>query len=277
LSGLFIVVGIYLLVPLISAQAVSLKADLPKYIEGSTRMLVETEYKINSIFNHMYEIDFSRTGEAYLSSFASSFFEDLPNVLRKSLTVLLLAPFLAFFMLQDGRRVSRKILSMIPNNYFELVLNLQHQINNQMGSFIRARLFEAAIVGIVVFFGLVLFQFPYASLLALFASLTNLIPYIGPFIGAIPALVIALINGNSNYEIFLISSIYATAYLIDLAFIIPFLVAKIVNLHPVTVILVLIIGAQLMGVLGMIIAIPVASVIKLTTIAFYNHLIDFRV
>jgi putative permease len=185
-------------------------------------------------------------------------------------------------MLQDGRRVSRSILSMVPNNLFELSLNLYHQLNDQMGGFIRARFIEAAIVGVVVWIGLQFCGFPYAALLGAFAGVTNLIPYIGPIIGAVPAVLIALISPDAmvsqtmSLNLIIITSIYFFAQLVDIVFVIPLVVAKIVNLHPVTVIIVIIVGAQVMGVLGMVISIPVASAIKLIFQTFYNHLVDFR-
>ena len=70
--------------------------------------------------------------------------------------------------------------------------------------------------------------------------------------------------------------VYLLAQVIDIVFIIPLVVAKIVNLHPVTVIIAIIIGAQLMGVLGMVISIPITSALKLTITAVYQHLVDFR-
>jgi putative permease len=185
-------------------------------------------------------------------------------------------------MLRDGRRVSRGVLAMVPNDLFELALRLHHQINDQLGGFIRARFFEAAIVGLVVLVGLEVFGFPYATLLALFAALTNLIPYVGPIIGAVPAILIALLSpeiaatSSSSINLILITSVYFAAQLIDVALIIPLVVARIVNLHPVTVIIVIIVGAEVMGVLGMMISIPVASVLKLTFTAVYEHLMEFR-
>ena len=164
----------------------------------------------------------------------------------------------------------------MPNNVFELALNLNYQINRQMGDFIRARLLEAAIVGFVIWVGLAIIGFPYASILAVFAALTNLIPYVGPFIGAIPALIIGIVNNDPTFTLFLVALTYLIAQLIDIIFIIPMVVAKIVNLHPVFVVVVIIIGSQLMGILGMVISIPVASALKLTVTAVYDHLIYFR-
>ena len=78
-----------------------------------------------------------------------------------------------------------------------------------------------------------------------------------------------------GFNVLLVTSIYFVAQLVDMLIIIPLVVAKIVNLHPALVIIVIFIGAQLMGVLGMMISIPVASVLKVTLTAIYQHLIAF--
>ena len=69
---------------------------------------------------------------------------------------------------------------------------------------------------------------------------------------------------------------YGLAQIIDIFFIIPMVVARIVDLHPITVVVAIIIGSQFMGVLGMIIAIPVASALKVTLISIYDHLVEFK-
>ena len=187
-----------------------------------------------------------------------------------------MAPFFAFFLLKDGRNITKKVLALVPNSIFELVLDLHHQINDQMAQFVRARLLEAGIVGLAVWAGLAAFSFPYAFLLASFAALLNLVPYLGPFIGAAPAVIMALINSNMEYGLLIVISVYSFAQLLDIFFIIPLVVAKIVDLHPVTVVVVIIIGAQLLGVLGMLISIPVTSALKVTFTALHNHLTQFR-
>ncbi|MBW1643064.1 MAG: AI-2E family transporter [Deltaproteobacteria bacterium] len=118
--------------------------------------------------------------------------------------------------------------------------------------------------------------FEYALLLAVFAGLSNLIPYIGPVVGAIPAVLIVLVNSVPGLEFLIVIAVYIVAQLIDNFFIIPLVVAKIVNLHPVTVAIVIIIGAQIEGILGMIISIPVACILKLTITTNYSHLVEFQ-
>lgn len=265
-----------LTLPLISEQLLTFRVELPKYVAGTTELISDLESKIESLTGSFYIVDVSAHVGSALEPWTRALFEDLPRFVTKSITVMFLAPFLAFFMVKDGRQTSRSLLSLVPNSIFEPTINLFHQINDQMGHFVRARLLEAIIVGFVTWLGLFILNFPFASLLALFAALTNLIPYVGPLIGAVPAIIIAMINGESALGITLVICVYLIAQLIDAAFIIPVVVAKIVDLHPVTVVVAIIAGAQLLGVVGMLISIPVASVLKVTLGTVYRHLTDFR-
>ena len=281
-TGLFILItvvagfGIYILLPATAGQLSAFKNELPKFIEGTTNLLAISEQKLNSFLFNMYEIDISKSLESTLLIFFKGLFDNLPDIISSSFVVIILAPFFAFFMLLDGQAVSKKLLALVPNNFFELALNLQHRINVQLGDFIRARLLEAGIVGFCVWLGLATVGFEYAVLLAVFAGLSNLIPYIGPVVGAIPAVLIALVNSVPGLEFLIVIVVYIVAQLIDNFFVIPLVVAKIVNLHPVTVAIVIIIGAQIGGILGMIISIPVACILKLTITTIYSHLVEFH-
>jgi putative permease len=280
-TGLFILItaisgfGIYILLPASAGQLSAFKNELPEFIEGTTKLLAIAELKLNSFLFNIYKIDISKSLEATLILFFKGLFDNLPNIISSSFVVIILAPFFAFFMLLDGQAVSKSLLALVPNNFFELALNLQYRISAQLGDFVRARLLEAGIVGICVWLGLAIIDFPYAVILAVFAGLSNLIPYIGPVAGAIPALLIALVNSVPGLEVLIVIAIYIIAQLIDNFFVIPLVVAKIANLHPVTVTVVIIIGAQIGGILGMIISIPVACIIKLIITTIYSHLVEF--
>lgn len=282
-SVLFLVMGFllgllgYFLFPFLADRIQGMQSDAPKYIEGITRLINSIENKLSFIRSIGLDFDFSSSLQNRLVPATEKFFAAVPDTLKKFFTVSLLAPFLAFFMIKDGRQFSRNLLALVPNNLFELTYNIYHQINDQMGQFVRARLMEALIVGFVTWVGLLIIGFQFAELLALFAAVTNLIPYIGPVIGTIPAVILALINGATTLDLSLLLLVYFIAQLIDAAFIIPVVVAKIVDLHPVTVIVVIIIGAQLMGVVGMLISIPVASALKVTVGTVFRYLTDYRV
>ena len=257
-------------VPLVSNQINNLQAEWPRYAEGILSLIENIEIKIKNYLG--LDVPLRSAGKEKLLSLSQVILKDLPFVLLQCFTVLLLAPFLAFFMLKDSHKISKRFMLLVPNSVFEMVLDLQYQINQQLGQFIRARFLEAFIVGLVTFLGLSLISFPFASLLGGFAAITNLIPYIGPIIGGVPAVAIALINNYPAWDVGLVVGVYVVAQLIDTGVLIPILVARIVNLHPVTVVLLIILGGQFMGVLGMIISIPVANALKVTFLAVYEHI-----
>ncbi|GIL18806.1 MAG: AI-2E family transporter [Oligoflexia bacterium] len=273
-----LVVGVCAIIfsPMLVNQLQTLQSNFPKYLYAANYFLENLESQIGSLMQNVYPINIKGTIQPQIMGWATAFFQKLPEFISQSFTILFLAPFLTFFMLTDGRDFSRKLLSFVPNNFFELTLNLNHQINTQMGGFIRARLIESIVVGLIIWVGLLILDFPYALILALFAGLLNVIPYVGPVLGALPALLISFASGGNSAEILWIISIYGLAQVIDTVVLVPFLVAKIVDLHPVTVVLAIIIGSQLMGILGMIICIPVVSALKVTFIALYKHFTDFR-
>jgi putative permease len=270
------VVTIKIFVPILMEQGHTLQNNFPKYLEAVTRFVTDAETQITGLMQNIYPINLKGQIQPQMMAWAGNIFQDVPNYISQSLMILFLTPLLTFFMLLDGRGFVRDLLSLVPNSFFELALNLHHQVATQLGGFIRARIIQSILVGMVIWAGLLVLDFPYALVLAIFAGIMNVIPYLGPLIGVLPALIISFANGGSSGEMAWIASIYTLAQILDTVLITPFVVAKIVNLHPVTVILVIILGNQLMGILGMIICIPVFSALKVSVIAIYKHLTDFR-
>lgn len=269
----FVGLGFYL-GPILAKQISGLETELPKYILSFKELSDSKLTDISDRFSFLGQVDLAGKAVEISKGQAAKFVSNIPTFLSGFFTVIAVAPFIAFFMLRDGRRVSHQLLSIVPNNLFEVAMNLHHQINRQLGSFIRARLLESVIIGGVVWLGLLAIGFPYSLVLGIVAGSTNLIPYLGPIIGAIPGVIMALVIPDSSVA--LVVSIYLLAQIIDNFVVIPFVVAKIVDLHPATVIIVVIVGSYLMGILGMIISVPVASIIKLTFTEFFNSVVDFR-
>ena len=275
-TGIIVGVGSGIFIPKLTEQVSTLQSELPKYATSVSDLLKKNSFKINKVVSQFSEINLTEEAFAWIQKSSATLVASLPNYVSMALSTMILAPFFAFFMLKDGRVFSHKLLSFVPNNLFELALNLFFQMNQQMGGFIRARFLESMLVGGIVWIGLYIIDFPYSLFLAIVAGITNIIPYLGPIIGAAPAFVIALANKQSAFILIALAATYVLAQVLDMLLVIPLVVAKIVDLHPVTVVLVIIIGGQVMGILGMIISIPVASILKLTFIEFYNHIVDFR-
>ena len=260
--------------PFLSNQFKSLQEEFPKYIEQVSILMQDWQNSLEDSFFFLSDLNLSYRFTQFLSSFGQAFLEEFPSTLTQSFTVLLLAPFFAFYIMKSRLGLLRNLYPLVPNHVFEMFLILHYKINKQIGVFVRGRILEACIVGLIIGVGLLILDFPFPIVLGIFASLTNLIPYIGPVIGSIPVLLVALVNEHEVSQIFLVLGLFFFAQIIDSMILVPILLARIVNLHPLTVIVIIIAGAQFMGIIGMIISIPLVNALKVSISAVYQHISD---
>ncbi|MGI9548886.1 MAG: AI-2E family transporter [Bdellovibrionales bacterium] len=260
--------------PFLSQQFLNLKYEFPNYIQKTTLLITLWQENLETHFSFMKSIDLSSNLETFLRSLGTAFLQDLPSTLTQSFTILLMAPFFAFFMVKNERGLTRYLYPLVPNQIFEMFLGLHYKISHQIGIFIRGRLLEALAVGFIVGTSLVIFDFPFPILLAGFSALANLIPYVGPFVASIVIFLVALVNDYETSRILIVLGIFYAAQVIDSMVLVPIFLARTVNLHPLTVIVILIAGAQFMGILGMVISIPLASALKVSVMAVYQHVSD---
>jgi len=200
---------------------------------------------------------------AYVQNSIMLILETLPALVPRIITTLLLVPVFGFFLLRDASRIRKLVLGLVPNRYFEISLKISHMVNKKVGAFIRGRLLEALIVGILVCIGLFAIGVEYAFFHASLAAVLNLIPFIGPIAAAIPALTLSLVHFEGWWMVIGIVCVYSVAQIIDAALIVPAVLAKIIDLHPIWVIIAIFAGGQLYGVVGMIIGVPVVVIAKI--------------
>ena len=260
--------------PFLSKQFKNLQEEFPNYIEKISILMQEWQDHLENNFFFFSELNLSNRFTHFLSSFGQAFLQEIPSAMTQSFTILLLAPFFAFYTMKSRLGLIRNLYPLVPNHVFEMFLTLHYKINKQVGVFVRGRILEACIVGLIIGTGLLILDFPFPIILGIFAGLTNLIPYIGPIIGSIPVLLVALVNDYEVSQILLVMGLFFFAQIIDSMILIPILLARIVNLHPLTVIVIIIAGAQFMGIIGMIISIPLVNALKVSIMAVYQHISD---
>jgi putative permease len=195
-----------------------------------------------------------------------------PDYLSSVFEWLLLVPLFLYFFFMESSRFSQRVMIAIPNPIFEKTYVLFSQFNTKFSEYIIAKFIEAAILGTLVTVGLLIVGFPYPFILGFFAGVTNVLPYIGPVIGFLPAFCIALLSHDPNLAVWGMAIIYAIANLIDMVLVFPLLVSKIVNLHPIVVVVSIIIGSQLGGIVGMIVIIPFIAFFKILFKEVYKDL-----
>ncbi len=187
-------------------------------------------------------------------------------------------------LLFEYHRFKKSLVRFIPNKYFEVGLRMIYNIEHQISSYLQGQLLAAFSVSIMSIVGLFFLNLGGANLtlivfIGTIAGLANLIPLVGPFVGMIPAIVIAVMNNLGsdvalNHVLFGITPIPSPFYIVDIIvmflivqqidnnFVTPVLVGESVGLHPIMVMIALLIGGTLIGPLGMLFAVPAAGVLK---------------
>lgn len=191
--------------------------------------------------------------------------------------LVVIVPFVAFFFLKEGRRITHGMIELVPNGYFEITLNLMHSINNSIGGYIRGQLLAVSVVALLSVSGLYLIEMPYALPVGVVAGLANMIPYLGPLIGIISASVVALATLGGTAMVTKVVLLFLFIQIVDNVLVQPIVVAKSVDLHPLVVIVVVMIGSDLWGMVGMLVAVPVTGILKVSGQTIYEGLKGYRV
>ncbi len=251
----------------------SLRTDLPRYTAKLIALLREGQTTLLDRFPYIETYDLPGRARTLAEQLVAQILVGTPKSALRLGSLMILVPLFSFFFLRDGNRILRFCIALTPNRYFEMAHDLSSLVSRQMAHFIRGRILEAVIVGLVVTAGLALTDIRYAPILGLFAGVTNLIPYVGPIIGMIPGILIALVDLGMGGQFWWIIIVYIliAQIIIDNFILIPILISRVSNLHPLWVILAIIMGGKLYGVLGMIIGVPVASAIKIALIEIRHY------
>lgn len=230
----------------------------------------------NLTFININELNIQNEIKDLLTNFTKQLIAIAANVVSIISTVVII-PFVTFFLLKDGRDMKKLFISYIPNRYFEMSLNVLHKMDLQLGGYLRGQFIEAFVVGALAIFALWLLGIKYFILIGIFAGMANLIPYVGPVAGAVPAIVVALTNGANTEVIAYIILAFIFIQLIDNVVMQPLVLSKSVNLHPLIIVLAILIGGNFFGVLGMFLAVPAAGILKVTSSEIYNGIRKFNI
>jgi predicted PurR-regulated permease PerM len=193
------------------------------------------------------------------------------------IAILVIVPFMTFFILKDTKRIHKGIVNLLPNRYFEMSYLVIGKIGEQLGRFVRGWILDATFVGVMVAIALSLLGVQNAISIGFVAGIGHLIPYFGPLIGGLPAIIISLIQFGDFTMLPAIFLTFLLIYTIDNGFVQPNILSKSTDMHPLIIIILIIIGDQLLSVVGMLLAVPVATVIKTAAFEIYHGFKKFKI
>ncbi|GHH97119.1 AI-2E family transporter [Neobacillus kokaensis] len=211
--------------------------------------------------------------EEKLDSLLSTIVSILVDFLNSAL-ILMLIPFIAFYMLKDFPLLKRAVWYITPKSWRRKGTLFLKDVDKSLGSYIRGQLLVCVIIGCISALLFWIFHLNYPLLLGFIIGVTNVIPYFGPIIGAVPAIIIAA-AASGKLVITTIVIVFGLQFL-EGNILSPFIVGKSLHMHPLVIMVALTAGGEIGGILGLILAVPVLAVLKVGIVHAKNHFIDVK-
>lgn len=191
--------------------------------------------------------------------------ESVFNVFTDILYAILVIPFVTFFFLRDATKISNAALRLVPNRYFEVTLSIIAKIETRLGHYLRGLFLQCTAVAVIATSLLLLFtDMRYALVVGIFTGVANTIPYFGPFMGVIAGSIVAIADTGGFTMIPGLLVAMGLTQIVDNILIQPLIFSNAARTHPLVILFVVLIGAQLAGIVGMLIAIPLTTTVLVT-------------
>jgi predicted PurR-regulated permease PerM len=271
IAFIFVAIFLRLLVPIVAEQIAAIIEIFPKiqallidegnsFIESLTSIGIDLESDeiAASLQNQIEGLSSVITSSfTNLSSFAGNIIGGIVSSIFNAILVLTLF----IYLLIDLDSINKTLVKFVPKKHRDYFINIMREISVAINEYFKAMFIIMSIVFVLVWIGFSIVGVPNAFVLAVIVAVTNLIPYVGPYIGAIPAVLVAL-TSSFNVAI-LVLVVIVVVQQIDGSILNPYFMKKSTHLHPVIIMTGIIVFSYFMGLVGILIAIPSLSIIKI--------------
>ncbi|CAG9621679.1 AI-2E family transporter [Sutcliffiella rhizosphaerae] len=267
---------VFLIGPTLQQQVNSLVKNTPAIVDDIRDYLVElqeNEYVARFQQDERFSLEeisgkVADNLNAYLAAFGSNVV-NIISAITGFVVLLVIIPFVLFYMLKDGDKLPNQVLRIIPRQHEREGRNVLKDMDIALSSYIQGQIIVSVFVGVLCYIGFLIIGLEYSLVLALIAMFTNVIPFIGPFIGTIPSLVVGFLDEPimAVWVLVVVLIVQQT----ESNLISPQVMGKKLDVHPLTIILLLLVASKFAGLLGLLLAVPtyaVSKVVVLHTIRF---------
>ncbi|MEW9667265.1 AI-2E family transporter [Ammoniphilus sp. 3BR4] len=271
-SLLLLTVFLMNVIPAFIKQSGDLAAQIPE-------LVTTYETWLSEYHTHKYQLPESvRIGieqalmnsEKKASAFFAKLLDGAGGWIQKMIHFFVI-PFLVFYLLKDMMMLQRGILLLVPRARRKEFSKLFHDIDVALGNYIAGQLIICLVVGVLAYLGYWLIDMPYALILALIIMVTNIIPYIGPIIGAAPSILVAV---TISWKMtLLVALVNLAVQILEGNLISPFVMGKRLHLHPLLIIFALLLGGEVGGLIGLIFAVPIVAILRVIIHHVIIHLV----
>lgn len=266
--------GAVSLLPRLVSQVTQLIYNLPSIateMQKAATKLINNSSVLKRIDISSYTKQFNGEISKYSQNFLSSLSSSVVTVISTITSVTIMAitiPVVLFYMLKDSEKFIPAISRFLPKKQRPEVIGLLQKMGDTISSYISGQVIECLFVGTFTAIGYMLISQPYGLLLGVIAGLTNIIPYVGPYIGIAPSLIVAFTK--SPMQVVYVIIVVVIVQQVDGNLIYPNIIGRTLKIHPLTIIILLLAAGNIAGILGMILAIPFYAVVRTVVIYLYN-------
>ena len=262
---------IVLVWPPLQTQTQGFVKNLPALASSVQHQLDDLQGKSFAGFS-LKEIDLTSKLTVYLEQFinyASTYAQNAVSIVTTLLLVVGTVPVLLYYMLKGDRNGYTSLVRISPAKFRSDVIEIFTAVDKMLSEYVIGRVVCCLALGAFCYVGFLIVNLPYSLLLALFVALMNMIPYIGPIIGAIPCLLIAFTDSYTSAVWVLV--IILIAQQLEGNLISPMVYVRTMDIHPLTTIVVVLIAGAISGIIGFMISIPVYMIGKIIVLQIAEH------
>lgn len=209
--------------------------------------------------------------ENYIYGILKVFVNGIYKFFSKAL-IIVFAPILAFYIIKDWEKIQVAFLQLLPPTGKRDLIMLGAKIDNVLIEYLKGHLLVSTLVGLVTGIAAAIIGVDFALVIGIVSGITNLVPYFGPIIGGIPAIILAMTQSLRD-------GLYMTVAIIVIQqvesnLITPKIIGEKLGMHPLVIVFALLAGGELLGILGMLIAVPLVASLRIVSSYFYLKLVD---
>lgn len=273
--AVLLIIGLAVAIPNLQRQVVIFAQNVPSYLEDADRVIDDLVTKrLPDDFRPQLEqvlANFSTQATAWASNISSkavNWVSALISGTSQVIVALIIMPFMLFYLLRDGKGLRDYITQFLPNKLREPVGKVLSEVNQQLSNYVRGQITVAVIVAIMFIILFKIIGLRYAVTLGITAGFLNLVPYLGSFLAMIPALVLGLIAGP--VMLLKVIIVFIVEQTIEGRFVSPLILGSQLNIHPITILFVLLTSGSMFGIWGVLLGIPIYASAKVVISAIFD-------
>lgn len=261
---------IFFLIPSVINQLNILYKEIPNFIENYQNLILSIKPQLSKFINPadveiLLKENLSELQRGVLG-FSQSIIIYLSNIVSSVTFGIVIIPLILFYLMRDLVIFKENLYIFVSKKNKKQFKEVLEEIDNIVSGFIRGRILVCFIVGTLIGIGLYFLNLKFALIIGIVSGVFNFIPFLGPIVGVILALIFAL--GNSWWTLLMIVILFVLVNQLEAIYLNPNILGKGLGLHPLTVILSILICGQLLGILGVLVAVPLVAILKVLAIRY---------